>query len=41
VSGGGVFGVVEEDNWQVVAQPPGGGNVEERGSTVTLDIERA
>jgi hypothetical protein len=41
VSGGGAFGVIQDDNWQVVAQEPGGGNTVERGSTVTLDIERS
>jgi beta-lactam-binding protein with PASTA domain len=40
VSGGGAFGVIQDDNWQVVAQEPSGGNTVERGSTVALDIER-
>jgi hypothetical protein len=32
--------VIQDDNWPFVAQEPGGGNTAERGSTVTLDIER-
>lgn len=40
VSGGGVLGVIEDTNWQVVAQDPPGGNTLERGSTITVDIER-
>lgn len=40
VSGGGVLGVVDDTNWQVVAQDPPGGNTLERGSTITVDIER-
>ncbi len=40
VSGGGVLGVIDDTNWQVVAQDPPGGNTLERGSTITVDIER-
>jgi hypothetical protein len=40
VSGGGILGVIDETNWKVVAQDPSGGNTLERGSTVTVDIER-
>jgi hypothetical protein len=40
VSGGGVFGVVRDENWPVASQDPPGGNTVERGSTVTLDVER-
>jgi hypothetical protein len=40
VNGGGLLGVVVPENWQVVAQDPPGGERLERGSTVTLDIDR-
>jgi len=38
--GGGVFGVVVEDNWQVTAQDPAAGTKLEQGSTVHVGIER-
>jgi beta-lactam-binding protein with PASTA domain len=38
--GGGVFGVVVEDNWQVTAQDPRAGTKLEQGSTVHVDIDR-
>lgn len=37
-SGGGVFGVIRDDNWEVVAQDPGPGTLFEQGSTVRVDI---
>ncbi len=40
VKGGGLLGVVVEQNWRVVAQDPPGGNKREQGSSVTLDIDR-
>lgn len=40
VEGGGAFGVVREQNWEVVAQEPPAGTLAESGSTVQLSIER-
>ncbi|MTD43138.1 PASTA domain-containing protein [Conexibacter sp. W3-3-2] len=40
VEGGGLFGVIEESNWQVVAQSPQPGGQLEQGSTVQVAIER-
>lgn len=37
-SGGGVFGVVRDENWEVVAQRPGAGELIEQGSTIHVDI---
>lgn len=37
-SGGGVFGVVRDENWEVVAQRPGAGALFEQGSTIHVDI---
>ncbi len=37
-SGGGVFGVVRDENWEVVAQRPGPGELIEQGSTIHVDI---
>jgi beta-lactam-binding protein with PASTA domain len=39
-SGGGVLGVIQDRNWQVVTQDPTAGTTLALGSTVTLDIER-
>lgn len=39
-SGGGVFGVLREGNWEVVAQRPVAGELLEQGSTVRVDIVR-
>lgn len=40
VEGGGVFGIVVESNWQVVAQDPGPGVMLEQGSSVHLRVEK-
>lgn len=40
VNGGGLFGVINDHNWQVVHQDPPAGTVLEQGSTVSVDIER-
>lgn len=39
-SGGGLFGVRQDDNWEVVAQRPGAGELVEQGSTIHVDIVR-
>ena len=39
VEGGGLFGIVDESNWEVVAQDPTGGFLEQ-GSSVRLDVDR-
>jgi hypothetical protein len=39
-SGGGVFGVIRDENWTVVAQRPDAGTLLEQGSTVHVDIVR-
>jgi hypothetical protein len=39
-SGGGVFGVIDDKNWDVVAQRPAPGELIEQGSTIHVDIER-
>ena len=41
VEGGGLFGIVEEHNWEVVEQSPPGGAMLEQGSQVKLRVERA
>jgi PASTA domain len=41
VDGGGLFGIVEEHNWQVVEQTPAPGMMLEQGSEVRLRVERA
>ena len=41
VSGGGLFGIVQESNWEVVEQSPGAGTLLEQGSQVKLRVERA
>jgi hypothetical protein len=40
VNGGGIFGVINDGNWQVVAQDPPAGTQLRQGSTVHVDIER-
>lgn len=40
VDGGGILGVVIESNWEVVEQSPPAGTPLQRGSPVTLRIER-
>jgi beta-lactam-binding protein with PASTA domain len=40
VEGGGVFGIVVESNWEVVAQDPGPGVRLERGSSVHIRVEK-
>lgn len=37
-SGGGVFGVLRDENWEVVAQRPGPNELIEQGSTIHVDI---
>lgn len=37
-SGGGLFGVRRDQNWEVVAQRPGPGELIEQGSTIHVDI---
>ncbi|MBA2347362.1 MAG: hypothetical protein H0V81_03635 [Solirubrobacterales bacterium] len=39
-SGGGLFGVQIEENWEVVAQRPAAEELIEQGSTIRVDIER-
>lgn len=39
-AGGGLFGPIDDGNWEVVAQRPAPGRFLERGSTVHLDIRR-
>lgn len=40
VEGGGLLGVIDESNWEVVAQRPDPGTRLEQGSTVEVAIER-
>jgi hypothetical protein len=40
VSGGGVFGVLDDGNWEVAAQHPAAGTFLEQGSTVDVAIQR-
>lgn len=40
VDGGGLFGVVVESNWVVVAQDPPGGSELQPGTPVTVTVER-
>ena len=37
-TGGGLFGVRRDQNWEVVAQRPGPGELIEQGSTIHVDI---
>lgn len=39
-SGGGIFGVQVDENWEVVAQRPTADELIEQGSTIHVDIER-
>jgi beta-lactam-binding protein with PASTA domain len=41
VDGGGLFGVMDENNWQVVDQDPSQGARLRQGDTVQLHVERA
>jgi len=41
VQGGGLFGILEESNWEVVEQSPQPGTMLEQGSQVKLRVERA
>jgi hypothetical protein len=40
VNGGGIFGVIDESNWEVVSQDPPAGSQLQQGSTVHVDVER-
>lgn len=40
VEGGGVFGIVEDSNWEVVTQDPGPGVMLEQGSSVEIRVEK-
>ncbi len=40
VSGGGLFGVIDDSNWVVVAQDPPAGTEYQQGSRVQVEIER-
>lgn len=40
VKGGGIFGIIDESNWQVVTQDPGPGVMLEQGSSVHLRVEK-
>lgn len=39
-SGGGLFGVIRDQNWEVVQQRPPAGVLFEQGSTIHVDITR-
>jgi hypothetical protein len=41
VKGGGLFGIVQESNWEVVEQSPAPGTLLEQGSQVKLRVQRA
>lgn len=40
VEGGGLFGIIEESNWEVVTQDPGPGVMLEQGSSVHIRVEK-
>jgi len=40
VEGGGVLGIINDSNWQVVTQDPGPGVMLERGSSVEIRVEK-
>lgn len=40
VEGGGLLGIIDESNWEVVLQDPGPGVMLEQGSSVHLRVER-
>ena len=40
VTGGGLFGIIEESNWEVVEQDPRAGEQLEQGSTVHIRVEK-
>jgi hypothetical protein len=40
VEGGGIFGIIEESNWEVVTQDPGPGVMLEQGSSVHIRVEK-
>jgi PASTA domain-containing protein len=40
VRGGGLFGVIDEGNWEVTGQDPAPGTFLEQGSTVRVDVDR-
>lgn len=39
-SGGGLFGVIRDENWEVVQQRPSAGVLFEQGSTIHVDITK-
>lgn len=40
VEGGGIFGIIDESNWEVVSQDPGPGVMLEQGSSVHVRVEK-
>ncbi|MEO6496341.1 MAG: PASTA domain-containing protein [Solirubrobacteraceae bacterium] len=40
VEGGGVLGIINDSNWQVVTQDPGPGVMLEQGSSVEIRVEK-
>lgn len=40
VEGGGVLGIINDSNWQVVTQNPGPGVMLEQGSSVEIRVEK-
>ena len=40
VEGGGLFGIIDESNWEVVTQDPGPGVMLEQGSSVHVRVEK-
>jgi beta-lactam-binding protein with PASTA domain len=40
VEGGGLFGIIDESNWEVVTQDPGPGVELEQGSSVHIRVEK-
>ena len=40
VEGGGIFGIIDDSNWEVVTQDPGPGVMLEQGSSVHIRVEK-